>query len=86
MQISLLNERITFQRNVILTDHIGNHMSSWNDEFSATIRAVGMMSSPVMQRWAEKAAEAAKKRLWQGQRWKMRIVPLPCVGADRRRM
>ena len=34
MQISLLNERITFQRNVILTDHIGNHMSSWNDEFS----------------------------------------------------
>lgn len=34
MQISLLNERITFQRNVILTDRIGNHMSSWNDEFS----------------------------------------------------
>ena len=28
MQISLLNERITFQRNVILTDRIGNHMSS----------------------------------------------------------
>ena len=34
MQISLLNEMITFQRNVILTDRIGNHMSSWNDEFS----------------------------------------------------
>ena len=34
MQIALMNERITFQRNVILTDRIGNHMSSWNDEFS----------------------------------------------------
>ena len=34
MEIALLNQRITFQRNAILTDHIGNHTSSWNDEFS----------------------------------------------------
>ena len=52
MEIALLNQRITFQRNATLTDSIGNHT----------------------------------KRLWRGQRLKMRIVPLPCVGADRRRM
>ena len=34
MEISLLNQRITFQRNTILTDYIGNHTGSWNDEFS----------------------------------------------------
>ena len=34
MEIALLNERITFQRNSVLTDRIGSHTSSWNDEFS----------------------------------------------------
>ena len=34
MEIALLNQRITFQRNTIFTDHIGNHTGSWNDEFS----------------------------------------------------
>ena len=34
MEIALLNQRITFQRNATLTDSIGNHTSSWNDEFS----------------------------------------------------
>ena len=34
MEIALLNQRITFQRNAVLTDHIGNHTGSWNDDFS----------------------------------------------------
>ena len=34
MEIALLNQRITFQRNAVLTDPIGNHTGSWNDEFS----------------------------------------------------
>ncbi len=34
MEIALLNERITFQRNSVITDLIGNHTGSWNDEFS----------------------------------------------------
>ena len=34
MEIALLNQRITFQRNSVLTDPIGNHTGSWNDEFS----------------------------------------------------
>ena len=34
MEIALLNQRITFQRNSVLTDPIGNHRNSWNDDFS----------------------------------------------------
>ena len=34
MEIALLKQRITFQRNPILTDYIGNHTGSWNDEFA----------------------------------------------------
>ena len=34
MEIALLNERITFQRNVTLTDRIGNHRNSWENDFS----------------------------------------------------
>ena len=34
MEISLLNQRITFQQNTILTDHIGNHRNSWENDFS----------------------------------------------------
>ncbi len=43
MEIALLNQRITFQRNIILTDRIGNHTNSWKDEFScfATVGGEG---------------------------------------------
>ena len=34
MEIALLNQRIIFQRNAVLTDRIGNHTGCWNDEFS----------------------------------------------------
>lgn len=34
MEIALLNQRITFQRNIILTDRISNHTNSWEDDFS----------------------------------------------------
>ena len=34
MEIALLNERITFQRNVTITDRIGNHRNSWENDFS----------------------------------------------------
>lgn len=34
MNIALLNERITFQRNQNEVDSIGNHTNSWKDVFS----------------------------------------------------
>ena len=34
MEISRLNVRVTFQRNTILEDEIGNHMNTWEDCFS----------------------------------------------------
>ena len=71
MQISLLNERITFQRNVILTDRIGNHMSSWNDEFSC---------------YATVGGESGKETAVVGTTVRIRILPLLSVGAPLRRL
>lgn len=34
MDIALLNQRITFQKNTVITDAIGNHKNSWADYYS----------------------------------------------------
>ncbi len=34
MDIALMNLRITFQKNVIVTDEIGNHRNAWEDYYS----------------------------------------------------
>ena len=34
MNISMLNKRITFQKNETVTDEIGNHLNTWSDDFS----------------------------------------------------
>lgn len=34
MNISAMNVRITFQKNTVLTDAVGNHINSWVDHFS----------------------------------------------------
>ena len=34
MEISLLNVRITFQKNETVSDAVGNHKSVWNDYYS----------------------------------------------------
>ena len=34
MEISRLNVRITFQKNTVMTDEIGNHVSTWEDYFT----------------------------------------------------
>lgn len=34
MDISLLNVRITFQKNEVITDSIGNHKNVWSDYYS----------------------------------------------------
>lgn len=43
MNISLLNVRITFQRNELVTDEIGNHRNIWSDFYScyATVSGEG---------------------------------------------
>ena len=34
MNVALMNLRITFQKNSVVTDAIGNHKNSWEDYFS----------------------------------------------------
>ena len=34
MDIALMNVRITFQKNEVVTDKIGNHKNAWSDFYS----------------------------------------------------
>lgn len=34
MNVALMNLRITFQKNAVVTDAIGNHKNAWEDYFS----------------------------------------------------
>lgn len=47
MNIGLLNEKVTFQKNTVTTDSIGNHRNGWKDFYTchATIGGEGMASS-----------------------------------------
>ena len=47
MNVALMNEKVTFQRNTVVTDAIGNHKNSWEDFYSchATIGGEGLASS-----------------------------------------
>ncbi len=47
MNVALLNERITFQKNETLIDKYGNHKNEWTDYYScaATIGGEGNKSS-----------------------------------------
>lgn len=33
MDVALLNQRIVFQKNAVITDSIGNHKNSWIDYY-----------------------------------------------------
>lgn len=43
MDIALLNVRVTFQKNEVIVDEIGNHRNVWNDVYScyATVNGEG---------------------------------------------
>lgn len=43
MDIALLNVKITFQKNAVMADEIGNHISSWADYYTchATVSGEG---------------------------------------------
>ena len=70
MRIAMLNEKVTFQKNEVQTDRIGNHTNAWNDYYtcSATISgesgreeedAGQTVEHPYMNvtvRWCRKAA------------------------------
>ena len=47
MDIALMNEKITFQKNTVVTDAVGNHRNVWEDDYTcfATIGGEGMTSS-----------------------------------------
>ena len=49
MDVALLNERVTFQKNVV--DDVGNHRNVWTDYYacSATIGGEGLASSKEVQ-------------------------------------
>lgn len=41
MEVSLLNVRITFQKNDVAVDGIGNHKNTWADYYSCHATAGG---------------------------------------------
>ena len=47
MDIALMNEKVTFQKNTVVTDAVGNHTNVWEDDYTcfATIGGEGMTSS-----------------------------------------
>ena len=47
MDIALMNEKVTFQKNVPVVDAIGNHKNAWEDFYTchATIGGEGLASS-----------------------------------------
>ena len=47
LNVSLMNEKVTFQKNTVITDSIGNHKNGWEDFYicHATIGGEGMASS-----------------------------------------
>ena len=47
LNVSLMNEKVTFQKNTVITDAIGNHKNCWEDFYicHATIGGEGMASS-----------------------------------------
>ena len=51
MDVALLNERVTFQKNEAVVDDVGNHRNVWTDYYacSATIGGEGLASSKEVQ-------------------------------------
>lgn len=47
LNVSLMNEKVTFQKNTVITDSIGNHKNGWEDFYTchATIGGERMASS-----------------------------------------
>ena len=47
MDVALMNEKVTFHKNAVVTDEIGNHVNAWEDFYScfATIGGEGLASS-----------------------------------------
>ena len=45
MDIGLLNTRITFQKNAVVVDAIGNHKNGWSDYFSCAATIGGESGS-----------------------------------------
>lgn len=47
MHVALMNEKVTFQRNTVVTDAIGNHKNIWEDFYTchATIGGEGLANS-----------------------------------------
>ena len=41
MNVGLLNERITFQKNTVVSDRIGNRTNSWEDYYSCACTVGG---------------------------------------------
>ena len=37
MDIGLLNEKVTFQKNTVITDSIGNHKNGWEDFYTCQV-------------------------------------------------
>ena len=41
MNVAMLNERVTFQKNEVVTDRIGNHTNAWTDYYTCAATISG---------------------------------------------
>ena len=58
MNISNMNVRITFQKNAVVIDKIGNHTNEWQDYYSCYARAI-----PHIAPAEEKGIEQLEKQI-----------------------
>ena len=51
MEVSLLNVKITFQKNTVAVDGIGNHRNTWTDYYSCHATVSGEAGKQTSQTW-----------------------------------
>lgn len=72
MDVALMNEKVTFLKNAVVTDEVGNHTNVWEKYYSffATVGGEGLASSKeedaamtVTVRYCRKTAELLEKEV-----------------------
>lgn len=64
MEVALLNVRITFQKNEVISDAIGNHRNEWTDYYSCYATVSGESGSEKEYRTLGSKAETSYAGDW----------------------
>ena len=70
MEVSLLNVRITFQKNGVAVDGIGNHKNTWADYYSCHATAGGEAGKQTSEtRWIPTAGWKLSGAIRKSRNW-----------------